>query len=52
MLVRITKNERSDKDNKFLPVSVRDVDKDSELTATSLLDMTSINSGSGTQHDV
>ena len=35
-----------------LPVSVRDVDKDSELTATSLLDMTSINSGSGTQHDV
>ena len=36
----------SDEDYKLLPVSVRHVDKDSELTATSLLDIPNINSGS------
>ena len=36
----------SDEDDKFLPVLVRYVDKDSGLIATSLLDMRNINSGS------
>ena len=39
----------SDKDDKHLPVSVRHVDKDSGLIATSLLDIPNINSGSTAQ---
>ena len=39
----------SDKDYKLLPVLVRQVDKVSGLTATSLLDMPNINSGSTAQ---
>ena len=35
-----------DADDKFLPVLVRHVDKDSTLITTSLLDMPNINSGS------
>ena len=35
MLVRISKDESSDKDNKFLAVLVRHVDKDSGLITTS-----------------
>ena len=39
----------SDKDDKFLPVLVRQVDKDSGVIATSLLHMPNINSGSTVQ---
>ena len=39
----------SDKDDKLLPISVRHVDKDSGLIATSLLDILNINSGSTAQ---
>ena len=39
----------SDKDDKFLPVLVRHVDKDSGLTAIALLDMPNIDSES-TEH--
>ena len=39
----------SDEDDKFLPVLVRHVDKDSGLIATSLLNMPNINSGSTAQ---
>ena len=40
---------RSDEYDELLPVSVRHVDKDSELIATSLLDIPNINSGSISQ---
>ena len=39
----------SDEDDKFLPILVRYIDKDSGLIATSLLDMPNINSGSTAQ---
>ena len=43
---KLATDGNSDEDDKFLPVLVRYVDKDSGLTATSLLDMPNINSGS------
>ena len=48
MLVRIS-NRWSEADDQFLPVLVRQVDKDSGLIVTSLLDMPIINSGSTEQ---
>ena len=42
----------SNKDDKFFPVSVRNVDKDSGLIMTSLLNIPSSNNGSGVQHGV
>ena len=42
----LTTDESSDNDDKFLPVLLRHVDKDSGLIATSLLAISNINSGS------
>ena len=48
----LARDGSSNKDDKFLPILVRQVDKDSGLIATSLLDMPNINSGPTAQHDV
>ena len=45
----LTTDGTSDEDDKFLPILVRYIDKDSGLIATSLLDMPNINSGSTAQ---
>ena len=42
----------SNKDDKFFPVLVRNVDKDSGLIMTSLLNIPNSNNGSGVQHGV
>ena len=43
---RLATDRSSDEDDKFLPVLVRHVDKNSRLIATSLVDMPNINSAS------
>ena len=48
----LARDGSSNKDDKFLPILVRQVDKDSGLIATSLLDMQNINSGPTAQHGV
>ena len=45
----LSTDRSSDEDDKLLPISVRHVDKDSGLIATSLLDIPNINSGSTAQ---
>ena len=45
----LTIHGTSDEDDKFLPILIRYVDKDSGLIVTSLLDMSNINSGSTAQ---
>ena len=45
----LTTDGTSDEDDKFLPILIRYVDKDSGLIVTSLLDMSNINSGSTAQ---
>ena len=45
----LTIDGTSDENDKFLPILIRYVDKDSGLIVTSLLDMSNINSGSTAQ---